>query len=101
VLSFESIEDGFGRYRRAWIVAAFLDGFAKLHDPNLAQLLLFLKEAQALADDFAGAGIATPFELMFDEMLEMFADNVAGWHGHSPRMFIQSYQFLIAKTRII
>ncbi len=42
---------------------------------------MFFKQAQAVADDFAGAGITSAFELVLNEMLEMFADNVARWHG--------------------
>jgi len=69
-------KDGFGRNTCATACALLnlgAEGF-RFHG---AKVLAVFQGAQSIADDFAGTGVATLLNLVFDEDLEMFTDDIA------------------------
>ena len=61
-----------------------------------AEFALILKDAEAVADHLAGAGVAALLDLALDELLEMLPDDIARRHGDLPVAWPWHYQRLIA-----
>jgi hypothetical protein len=53
---------------------------AKRFELGLAQQFLFLQQPKRVSNDLACAGIASAFDLALDELLEVIANGIAGWH---------------------
>ena len=89
-------ESGAGRTQPAGTaVNALLDVRAECLQLGGPELLAILQGPGAVTDDLAGAGVAALLDLVLDELLGMFHDDIARRHGYLPVAGPLGYQRLI------